>query len=403
MVPAVSRNPGFHLHLSNRLEHLADALALVLQHPLRDPFRGEALVVQSRGMERWLAQQLAARLGICANVSFLFPQRFVAGLFDEALPGKSNAAFYAPETLTWRIMKLLPSLVRQKEFAELRRYLDQPRTELRRFQLAEKIARSFDRYLAFRPEMILRWERRAEKEWQAILWRKLIESAPGLHPPALSREFRALLREGAAPLPERVAWFGISTLPPFYVDFLEELAKRVEVHFFAMRPTPEWWNDIRSEREEMRARRKAPATAQLDLQFERGNPLLASLGKTGREFLEAITTIDVAREQEHFRAPGNENLLTGIQRDIFQLHDPSGATPRPVEADDCSLQFHSCHSPMREMEVLHDQLLALFEKHPDLKPHDVVVMAPDISIYAPFIGSGSRHCAGGGTHPVQHR
>ena len=384
MVPAVSRNPGFHLHLSNRLEHLADALALVLQHPLRDPFRGEALVVQSRGMERWLAQQLAARLGICANVSFLFPQRFVAGLFDEALPGKSNAAFYAPETLTWRIMKLLPSLVRQKEFAELRRYLDQPRTELRRFQLAEKIARSFDRYLAFRPEMILRWERRAEKEWQAILWRKLIESAPGLHPPALSREFRALLREGAAPLPERVAWFGISTLPPFYVGFLEELAKRVEVHFFAMRPTPEWWNDIRSEREEMRARRKAPATAQLDLQFERGNPLLASLGKTGREFLEAITTIDVAREQEHFRAPGNNNLLTGIQRDIFQLHDPSGATPQPVKSDDCSLQFHSCHSPMREMEVLHDQLLALFEKHPDLKPHDVVVMAPDISIYAPF-------------------
>ena len=40
---------------------------------------------------------------------------------------------------------------------------------------------------------------------------------------------------------------------------------------------------------------------------------------------------------------------------------------------------------MREMEVLHDQLLALFEKHPDLKPHDIVVMAPDISIYAPFI------------------
>ena len=34
--------------------------------------------------------------------------------------------------------------------------------------------------------------------------------------------------------------------------------------------------------------------------------------------------------------------------------------------------------------MLHDQLLALFEKHPDLKPHDVVVMAPDISIYAPF-------------------
>jgi exodeoxyribonuclease V gamma subunit len=37
------------------------------------------------------------------------------------------------------------------------------------------------------------------------------------------------------------------------------------------------------------------------------------------------------------------------------------------------------------MEVLHDQLLALFEKYPDLKPHDIVVMAPDISLYVPFV------------------
>jgi exodeoxyribonuclease V gamma subunit len=232
--------------------------------------------------------------------------------------------------------------------------------------------------------MILRWERRAEKDWQAILWRELVESAPGLHPPALAQEFRALLREGAAALPERVGWFGISTLPPFYVGFLEELAQRVEVHFFALRPTPEWWSDLRSEREEIRARRKGPTTAQLDLQFERGNRLLASLGKTGREFLDAVTTIDAVREQEHFRAPGNETRLAQIQRDIFQLHDPSGTGPQPLAPHDCSLQFHSCHSPMREMEVLHDQLLALFEKDPDLKPHDVIVMAPDISVYAPF-------------------
>ena len=78
-------------------------------------------------------------------------------------------------------------------------------------------------------------------------------------------------------------------------------------------------------------------------------------------------------------------MLAQIQRDIFELHDPTGGAPRPVAATDRSLQFHSCHSPMREMEVLHDQLLALFEEQPDLKPHDIVVMAPDISVYAPFI------------------
>jgi exodeoxyribonuclease V gamma subunit len=40
---------------------------------------------------------------------------------------------------------------------------------------------------------------------------------------------------------------------------------------------------------------------------------------------------------------------------------------------------------MREVEVLHDQLLALFEAHRDVRPSDVIVMAPDIARYGPLI------------------
>ena len=386
MVPAVKETSGFYLHTGNRLEELGGALAELIRTPLSNRFSAEKIVVQSLGMERWLDQQLARRHGICANVSFLFPQRFVGELMNEALPDRANSRFYARENLTWRIMALLPGLVRRKEFAELRRYVEQPRPELRRFQVAEKIASTFDRYLAFRPRMILEWEKGAgASDWQAVLWRKLVEVAPGLHPPALAEEFKEVLGSGKAPLPERVSLFGISTLPPFYLQFLEELAGRTAVHLFTMRPTPHWWGDIRSEREEARARRKAPESAQLDLQFERGNPLLASLGKLGREFLEKVTDLNPSREQEHFRLPDETTALAQIQREIFELHSSSGLTKSSIAQDDLSLQFHSCHSPMREMEVLHDQLLALFEKFPDLKPHEIVVMAPDISVYAPFI------------------
>ena len=127
------------------------------------------------------------------------------------------------------------------------------------------------------------------------------------------------------------------------------------------------------------------ATDKLDLQFARVNPLLASFGKLGREFLDIVTELNPAQELDYFESPPNDTILAQIQRDIFQLHDPTGNAPRPVAAGDRSLQCHSCHSPMREMEVLQDQLLALFAQHPDLKPHDIVVMAPDIGIYAPFI------------------
>jgi exodeoxyribonuclease V gamma subunit len=381
----MTKKSGLHLHTSNYLELLADRLAEIVRRPLPQTFAAEVVVVPSLGLERWLTQQLAKRDGICANVDFLFPQKFVGGLMNQALPGRAAAHFYTRENLTWRIMALLPALSLRPGFEELRRYLDQPRPELRRFQLAGKIASSFDQYLAFRPRLILEWEKGKENHWQAILWRELTQAAPGLHPPALAQEFAALMKSGAAPLPARVAFFGLPTLPPLYVEFLENIARATEVHVFILRATPEWWGDIRSEREDLRARRKASGHRQLDLRFERGNPLLASLGKLGREFLETITELDPVEEDEHFREPEGETMLAQIRRDIYQLHDPLGAPPRPVAPGDSSLQFHSCHSPMRELEVLHDQLLALFEQQRDLKPHEIVVMAPDISIYAPFI------------------
>ncbi len=56
-----------------------------------------------------------------------------------------------------------------------------------------------------------------------------------------------------------------------------------------------------------------------------------------------------------------------------------------VHSDDTSLQIHSCHGPWREIEVLYDRLLYLFETDRNLTPKDVLVMTPDIETYAPYI------------------
>ena len=56
-----------------------------------------------------------------------------------------------------------------------------------------------------------------------------------------------------------------------------------------------------------------------------------------------------------------------------------------MSGNDRTIQVHSCHSEMREVEVLHDQLLALLADNPGLQPQDIVVMMPDVATYAPFI------------------
>ena len=71
----------FRVFTSNRLEILADQLAQVLHEALPSPFDPEVIVVQSKGMERWISLQLAERHGICANGRFPFPNTFVREIF----------------------------------------------------------------------------------------------------------------------------------------------------------------------------------------------------------------------------------------------------------------------------------------------------------------------------------
>jgi exodeoxyribonuclease V gamma subunit len=85
--------------------------------------------------------------------------------------------------------------------------------------------------------------------------------------------------------------------------------------------------------------------------------------------------------------PEKSNLLSHIQSDILNLWDSQQEKrkKRRVMVEDASVRVHSCHSPMREIEVLHDQLLHMFEQDPDLIPKDILVMTPDIETYAPYI------------------
>ena len=71
-----------------------------------------------------------------------------------------------------------------------------------------------------------------------------------------------------------------------------------------------------------------------------------------------------------------------IQADILDLQDRSKEPPEPFDPDDTSIQFHCCHSPMREVQVLHDRLLDLFTDHPDLKPA-VVLLDPEVTLGLP--------------------
>lgn len=149
----------FHLYTSNRLEILADHLAEVLSTPLSSPLIPEIIVVQSKGMERWIAMQLASRFGICANVKFPFPNAFVYEMIGKVIPGLPEESPFDPRLLTWKIMRILPDFIDRPEFESVKNYLGAARIDLKSFQLAERIADRLDQYQLYRPDWIFRWEK----------------------------------------------------------------------------------------------------------------------------------------------------------------------------------------------------------------------------------------------------
>ncbi len=381
--------------MSNRMEVLAGCLIDVLETPLASPLVPEIIVVQSKGMEKWISLEAANRLGVCANIRFPFPNAFVYDLFKYVFPDLPETDPFDPGIAVWRIMKhLFKDSERLEKWDEVRNYLGDGSNDVKRYQLALQLARLFDQYVVFRPDMVLKWEDGKDGGWQGDLFRDISEHGNGLHRARLAKTFVERIKQGAGfagVLPERISLFGVSYLPPFHLRILEAAASVIEVNIFVMNPCREYWAEITSVRDERRIegryRSKAgEAAAPDDLHMERGNSLLASMGRMGRDFFNLAVEAG-AEEYECFETPDGSNLLAQIQSDILTLVDRAGNTAKksPVSEDDHSISIHICHSPLREMETLQNNLLAMFEEDEELEARDVIVMTPDIEKAAPYI------------------
>jgi len=377
-----------HLYQSSRLEILLELLAAVVEQPLDSPLAPETVIVQSKGMGRWLSLRLAEKHGVCANIRFPLPASYLWQLLCEMLGDLPRRSAYAPETLTWRVMSWLSDARRLQQTPRLKAYIESG-DDVRRFELAYRIADTFDQYLVYRPDWITAWEADQrldlgpDEDWQALMWRDLSASHPERHRVALIQDLLQRLRNVQSPhhLPERIVLFGISSLPPVFLELIKCLSERAEVCLFLLNPCREEWGGIRDEAEIARAAgSKPPEELYLDL----GNPLLASLGKQGREFFDALSA-DFPELHSLFDEVQPRTILQTIQSDILNLIDRKKTAKQTIRGDDRSLQIHVCHSPMREVEVLRDQLLALLDADARLEPADIAVLAPDISAYAPYI------------------
>jgi exodeoxyribonuclease V gamma subunit len=369
---------------SNRLEALADRLVAALDVRSDTPLVPETVVVPNFGMARWLSLAIARAHGVCANVRFVLPARFVWEVLGRVVGPRAEIDVFDPTVLAWRVFDALGSLEAGARFEPLAAYVDAP-SDRPRYELARRIAGVFDQYLVYRPDWIRRWEEGRDRHWQAELWRRLVEGRPEKHRVRLLDELVAALDRGplqSGALPSRVLVFGVPAMAPAYVAILGKLARTIAVDAYLLAPTPKYAASLVTPRQLSLFERTIDAER---AHLEVGNPLLAGLVKQGAEFRDVILR-ENPHEIDAYVPPDDATILGAVQADIYAIeHRGSEKHPPTPRPDDATIQVHACHGPMREVEVLHDQLLAIFDRHPDLTPPDVVVMMPDVETYAPCI------------------
>jgi len=406
-------------------------------------FNQEVIVVQNAGMQHWLNLAIAKERGISMNMRYALPAQFLWKLIrslasDDKVPDQSP---YSREVLCWRIHEILArdSVIKDADFSQATQYWrgeeavtdfdgntqnEGKHAQLKRYQLATQLADLYEQYLIFRPQWLDNWQQGKfelkglenisthEYKWQGKLWCLLIEQL-AYNPVELMHDAIANIVEKKDLIPPRISFFGLNTMAPMWLDFINALSEHVEVHFFHLNPCFSYWGDIVTEKTALtyaKAKLCKWSDGVDDVQSFVGNPLLANLGQQGREFISMLqdySTIDIDLfEQAKSGKPVNENgdLITGeetsvlhhLQNDILELSD--ARTPNEYNSEgeaanykeslhDDSIIITSCHSALREVQALHDYLLHQFNQDKSLTPKDILVMCPQIEEYAPYVNA----------------
>jgi exodeoxyribonuclease V gamma subunit len=354
----------------NQLTALADLLSDLLksQKPA-DPFLPQTILVPNRDSAKWLQLQLSDKMGIAANYRFMMPAEWHWNQIREIYPDLPKVLPSDPEPMKWTLFSLLSRPEVLKRFSRLYNYISEQTESMREsatLKLSRQLASVFDQYLIYRPELILKWDAgktgSGDEKWQGDLWKLLTEEwnktfqSPICHHKAKLFEIAEnQFKHKKNVLGSALFVFNPGLIPSSIARFLEVYSENHPVYLFQNRLT----ESICKEYECSILNSLADEAFSIDSIYK----FISDEGKN--EFCD-FHSASILNEVK--------SRITNNKPDEKYEYDV-----------DESIQVRSCHSPLREIETLHQFLLERFETDPALKPDDVLVVTPDLTPYEKMI------------------
>lgn len=424
---------NLEIFFSNRLEVLYQNLKASLFGPSTNPLMRRLVVVYGPAMKTWLMLRMAQdpELNVAMGMEFIYLSQAFESLLKISvgdtgrhLPSSLEMALAIEKELYEVVLNFNTlSYDEQQDWEPLINYLKldpqqitpkihlSRKVEKRIISLSQHLARIFQDYGRYACQMVTKWESPFCRGWQPYLWRKLYDKLTGWTYPS-----RALQQSGIPSSSFTLHFFSISFITASEFGFLNRLSEHIQLHYYLLSPCAVFWSDIRSDREtsylqtywQQRLGSFSPQVLMLEELLRDRNPLLANYGRLGREMASQIERSQ-AHTHAHYVLPqhvqtlndeicihedlyftdseGTLSLLHALQADLLIMRNPQGHPPANLEEEQRSVQLHVAPSRRREVQILYHNLVGLMSRDPSLAPGDMIVMAPQIGDYSPYIQS----------------
>lgn len=360
------------VHRSNKLKNLATLLSKDIQeYAPKDPLVSTEIVVPNRDTARWLKLFLAEINPIVANLEFILPAEWQFRMIRQLYSELPDLLPSDPGPLAWSIYYIMMDDGLRKSFPRLDRYVSAQPSEVKEravMQLSKKISSVFDQYIVYRPDMILEWQNgvvgnSADEKWQANLWnllekKRLVREKGGGFPnkAQLMSEATVAIEAGNVAVEQALLFFNTGLLPSPVLRMAQAASNHQDLVLYQTAVAKNFGESFQ-------------------------NSLLSAFGEEakGQELLLESLDAETINSFDD-EAPGKSTL--GYLQNSATFDKP---VLKNSQDEIKGIEIHSCHSQLREIEVLHQFLLRRFEEDSELNPDDVLVVTPDIDSYKSLI------------------
>jgi len=406
------------LYKTNDLNIVVNTICThIKKNPLDNPLTEEIILVHSEEIKQWLNYALSLKIGITANTRIIHIHSYIRKLYKHIVPKKKWLVEIQKDTVLWYLF-----LFSKKKFIET--FLKKFQNSFEKYLFLSHIADLFKKYVKKRPDWINKWDKKKSfsklenQKLQEKLWIFLIQYIKDTNEklcfyPTLLLQYISYINKKKINIhnfPNRV--FLIGTVQTSIYDMLSVVANKkfIDIYLFFFSISNNQISVKHTKKE-----KKIFFNKILDL--IKGNSffikkkthenkssnfnnyllnLWGNLELDSNFFLKKIISQHVNLYNKIIINNKNLTLLNLIKRNIQldceknfikgfkeKIYNKKNVK-NPIYIDN-SIEIHVCCSLQTEVQILHDNLLHIFNNNPDIFPHDVIVKSININIYLPFI------------------